>query len=162
MSILDTFRLDGRRAVVTGGSAGLGYEIAGALGEAGAELVIVGRDAERLAAAAETLAARAPRVTTVRADLESPAVAERLCDEILGDGAPVESLVNNVGGRRVNFPTEEMPLEEWKRILDLNLNQAFVCTKRIGGAMLERHRGRVINVSSISGLQPGPQMRGRR
>ncbi len=70
-------------------------------------------------------------------------------------------LINNVGGRRVNFPTEEMPLAEWQRIIDLNLTQAFVCTKLIGGAMLPRRRGRVINVSSISAQVPGRSMRGR-
>ena len=74
---------------------------------------------------------------------------------------PIDILVNNVGGRRINFPTEELPLADWQRIVDLNLTQAFLCTKLIGGAMLPRGRGRVINVSSISAVVAGKQMRGR-
>ena len=60
--------------------------------------------------------------------------------------------MNNVGGRRLNTPTEDLALEDWQRILDLNLTQAFVCTKRIGGAMLPRKWGRIINISSSSVL----------
>lgn len=159
--ILDRFRLDGRRALVTGGSRGLGFEMAKALGEAGAELVIASRDAEKLKQAQAELAQSAPRVEIVAADLETPAGATRMCEQVLAQFAPIDILVNNVGGRRINFPTEEMPTEEWQRIVDLNLTQAFICTKLIGGAMLPRGRGRVINVASISGIVAGKQMRGR-
>jgi len=161
MSILDKFRLDGRRALVTGGSRGLGFEMAKALGEAGAELIIASRDADKLSTAAMDLAKVAPRVEPVSADLETPQGATRLCEDVLKKFAPIDILINNVGGRRINFPTEEMPLEEWQRIVDLNLTQAFICTKLIGGAMLPRRRGRVINIASISGIVAGKQMRGR-
>jgi gluconate 5-dehydrogenase len=93
--------------------------------------------------------------------LSTPDGADRLCDEVLERFDPIDVLINNVGGRRINYPTEEMPLDEWQRIIDLNLTQAFICTKRIGGAMLARGHGRVINVASISGLVAGSQMRGR-
>jgi gluconate 5-dehydrogenase len=84
-----------------------------------------------------------------------------MCAQALERFSPIDILINNVGGRRINFPTEEMPLEEWQKIVDLNLTQAFLCTKLIGGAMLPRGKGRVINVASISGLVAGKQMRGR-
>lgn len=161
MAIWDAFSLDGRRALITGGSRGLGLEMAKALGEAGADLVIVGRDAERLDQARAELAPLAKKVDTIVADLASPAATERMCQEALERFSPIDILINNVGGRRINFATEEMPLDEWQKIIDLNLTQAFLCTKLIGGAMLPRRRGRVINVSSISGLVAGKPMRGR-
>jgi NAD(P)-dependent dehydrogenase (short-subunit alcohol dehydrogenase family) len=159
--ILDHFRLDGRRALITGGSRGLGLEMARALGEAGAELVITSRDEIHLREARDTLAAVAPRVDVVQADVGTPEGATRMCERVLAELGPIEILINNVGGRRINFPTEEMPLDEWQRIVDLNLTHAFICTKLIGGAMLPRGHGRVINVASISGLVAGRAMRGR-
>jgi gluconate 5-dehydrogenase len=161
MPILDTFCLNGRRALVTGGSRGLGLEIARALGEAGAEVVVTSRDPQHLEEARAELAHSVEHVTAMIGDLATPEGATRLCEQVLSELPPIDILVNNVGGRRINFPTEEMPLVEWQRMVDLNLTQAFVCTKLIGGAMLPRGRGRVINIASISGLVAGKQMRGR-
>jgi NAD(P)-dependent dehydrogenase (short-subunit alcohol dehydrogenase family) len=161
MSILERFRLDGRRALVTGGSRGLGLEIAKALGQAGAEVIVTSRDQGHLSEAAAELADLAPRVHTIVADLATPSGATQLCEEVLDRHAPVDILVNNVGGRRVNYPTEQFPVEEWQKIVDLNLTQAFICTRMIGGAMLPRGWGRVINIASISGLVAGSHMRGR-
>jgi gluconate 5-dehydrogenase len=161
MPILDLFRLNGRRALVTGGTRGLGFEMALALAEAGAEVIVTSRDEEHLRAAKEALAGAGPHVEAVQADLETPAGATAMCEKVLAEFSPIDILVNNVGGRRINFPTEEMPLAEWQRIVDLNLTQAFICTKMIGGAMLPRKRGRVINIASISGFVAGAQMRGR-
>lgn len=156
MSVLDRFNLTGRRALITGGSRGLGLEMARALGEAGAELIIVGSDESHLKRASTEL-----RAVTIQADLSKPEEAERLCDVVLRDHAPIDILINNVGGRRINTPTEDLALEDWQRILDLNLTQAFILTKRIGGAMIPRKWGRIINISSINALWPGKAMRGR-
>jgi len=161
MSVFDTLRLDGRRALVTGGSRGLGFEMAKALGEAGAELILVGRDDEHLATAQSQLAGGSAAVHTMKFDVNSPSEAERMCREALDRYAPIDILVNNVGGRRINIPTEELELADWQRIIDLNLTHAFLCTKMIGGAMLPRRKGRVINVSSISAIRAGKAMRGR-
>ena len=136
MPVLDLFDLRGRRALITGGSRGLGLEMARALGEAGAELVLVGSDLDHLGTAAGALAKDGISVVTVQADLSSPAGAELLCDRVLAEHAPVDILINNVGGRRINTPTEDLSLEEWQRILDLNLTQAFILTKRLGAAMI--------------------------
>lgn len=161
MSVLDRFKLDGRRALITGGSRGLGLEMARALGEAGAEIVIAGSDASQLVKACAELGREGLSVTSVQADLSSPPEAERLCDVVLRDYPAIDILINNVGGRRINVPTEDLTLEEWQRILDLNLTQAFILSKRIGGAMLPRGWGRIINISSINAFLPGKAMRGR-
>ena len=162
MSVLDRFRLDGRRALVTGGSRGLGRAMAQGLAEAGADLVLTGRDAASLERAAEEIRALGREVATVRADMGEPAECERACSEALADPHGIDILVNNVGGRRENIPTEAMPLETWRRLLDLNLTSAFLGTKLVGGALLARGRGgRIINVASINAFVAGRGIAGR-
>jgi NAD(P)-dependent dehydrogenase (short-subunit alcohol dehydrogenase family) len=91
-----------------------------------------------------------------------PAEAERACREALDAGNPIDILINNVGGRRIDIPTADMPLETWQAMLDLNLTSTFVCTKLIGGAMVARGGpGRVINVASISGMVANRGIGGR-
>lgn len=161
MSVLDLFRLDGRRALVTGASRGLGRAIAQSLGEAGADLVIVGRDADNLERARGELAALGRTVLAVVGDLETPAGTQHVCDLVLSRHGPIDILINNVGGRRENVPTEAMALEDWLRLIDLNLTSAFLCTKLIGGAMLPRRAGRVINIASICGQIATKNIHGR-
>ncbi len=151
MNLWDMFRLDGRRALVTGGSRGLGRAMAQAFAEAGADLILVGRDADNLKRAHEELSSLGRDVRTIAFDLDSGASAEQLCDLLLREHPPIDILVNNVGGRRENLATEDMPLETWQRLIDLNLTGAFVCTKRLGGAMRKRGWGRIINIASICG-----------
>jgi gluconate 5-dehydrogenase len=152
MNVFDKFRLDGKRAMVTGGSRGLGRAMAQALAEAGADLVLVGREEESLKLAAEELTPLGRQVRTCTADMSTPREAEHACRNVLSGFAPIHILINNVGGRRINIPTEQMPTEEWLRILDLNLTSAFVCSKLIGGEMVKRRSGRIINVASIAGM----------
>lgn len=158
MGVFDLFRLDGRRALVTGGSRGLGRAIAQAFAEAGADLVLVGRTPATLTQARDELAALGRRVDTVVADLHDAATATTLCDDVLGRIGPVDVLVNNVGGRREDVATEALDLDKWLGFLDLNLNSAVVCTQRFGVGMLAKGWGRVINIASIAG--PLISMRG--
>jgi gluconate 5-dehydrogenase len=158
MGVFDQFRLDGRRALVTGGSRGLGRAVAQALAEAGADLVLVGRTPATLEQAAEELRALGRSAEVVAADLESAEGAERMCAEVLARCGGIDVLVNNVGGRREDLTTEAMPLEAWRRFLELNLTSAFVCMQRLGAGMLARRWGRVVNIASIAG--PLVAMRG--
>jgi gluconate 5-dehydrogenase len=151
MSVWDKFRLDGRRALITGGSRGLGRAMAQALAEAGADLVLVGRDEASLQQAQRELQDLGRHVATIAADLGTPVEVEKMCVRALAQHGQIHILINNVGGRRISIATEEMPLEDWQRLLDLNLTSAMLCTKLIGGAMLERRSGRIINVASICG-----------
>src|SRR5438132_9320564 len=110
MCVLDRFRLEGRTALITGGSRGLGRAMGQALAEAGADLVLVGRDAEALEIARRELAALGRRVDILPGDVGTPEGASAACDEVLKLGRSIDVLVNNVGGRRVDLPTEDMPL----------------------------------------------------
>src|SRR5262245_4031080 len=110
VTVLDRFRLDGRRALITGSSRGLGRVIAQALAEAGADLVLVCRDADSLRHARQELTALGRQVDVVPADLTTPAAAQQLCDTVLARHAPIDILVNNVGGRRENLALEKTPL----------------------------------------------------
>ena len=153
MSVLDRFRLDGKRLFITGGSRGLGREMALAIADAGADVILTGRDEASLEKTAADVRAFGRDCTTIQADIGDMADCERACREALDQHGPVDILINNVGGRRVPTPTAEMPLEVWQQILDLNLPSTFLTTKLIGGAMVERgNGGRVINIASISGM----------
>jgi NAD(P)-dependent dehydrogenase (short-subunit alcohol dehydrogenase family) len=160
-SILDAFSLAGRRALITGGSRGLGREIALGLAEAGADLVLVGRERDSLDAAATEAAALGAEVATLVGDLSVPEEAEETAQRAVGECGPIDVLVNNVGGRRFNVPTEEMPTDVWQTQLDLNLTSAFVCTKIVGGEMVRRGSGRIVNIASISGLISNRGIAGR-
>lgn len=162
MSVLDRFRLDGRRLFITGGSRGLGREMALAIAEAGADVVLVSRDRESLEKTANDIRSRGRQAWTLQGDIGAPEECERICVEALAKHGPIDILINNVGGRRENIPTEEMPLETWKRLVDLNLTSTFLCTKHFGGAMLRRGKGgRIINNASINSFVAGRKIAGR-
>src|SRR5438128_6647564 len=108
MSVFDKFRLDGKRALITGGSRGLGRAMAQALAEAGADLVLVGREPNSLEKAAQELKAVGRRIDILAADITMPAEAERMCQRALADFGPIHVLINNVGGRRISTPTEQL------------------------------------------------------
>jgi gluconate 5-dehydrogenase len=161
MRVLDKFRLDGRTAFITGGSRGLGRAMAQALAEAGAELVLVGRDADSLELARQELAALGRWVTVVAGDVSTPDGATAACDAALNLGRDIDILVNNVGGRRVDLATEDMPLDKWRELIDLNLTSALACCQKIGRGMLDRRRGSIINVTSVAGPVAIKGIRGR-
>jgi NAD(P)-dependent dehydrogenase (short-subunit alcohol dehydrogenase family) len=161
MGVFDKFRLDGRRTLITGGSRGLGRAMAQALAEAGADLLLVGREAESLAKAREELTATGRRVDTIVGDVGIPAEAERVCREAAERVGAIDVLVNNVGGRRIDVPTEDLPLADWQRIIDLNLTSAFLCCREIGRGMIARKRGSIINIASISGIVVNKGIHGR-
>ena len=153
MAVLDRFRLNGRRCFVTGGSRGLGREMALAIAEAGADLILVGRDRPALEATGADIERRGRSVVLIQADVSQPLEAERACRTALEQHGPIHILINNVGGRRIDVPTESLELEQWQEIVDLNLTSTFICTKLIGGAMVRRGQGgRIINVASTAGL----------
>ncbi len=162
MNILDRFRLDGKRLFITGGSRGLGREMALAIADAGADVILVGRDQPSLDTTAADIRALGRQVWTIQADVGQTDDCERACRAALDDHGPIDILINNVGGRRENIATQDMPLETWRRLMDLNLTSAFLCTKLVGGQMVERGQGgRIINIASINAFVAGRGIAGR-
>lgn len=148
--------LSGRQAFVTGGSRGLGRAMALALAEAGADIALVARSSDALEETAGEIRALGRNATVFEADLGVPEEAEAVCRRALSGHGPFDILVNNVGGRRVNVPTEELDLATWRELVDLNLSATFVCARVLGTAMIEAGRGgRILNVASINGLVAG-------
>lgn len=160
MSVLDRFRLDGKRMLITGGSRGLGRAMALAIAEAGADVVLVGRSEESLSQTAAEIAALGREADMIVADVGDPTDCQTMCQTALRHG-PIDILINNVGGRRIPTPTVDMPLEDWQSIIDLNLTSTFLCTRLIGGEMVRRGAGRVINIASISGMVANRGIGGR-
>ncbi len=162
MSVFDRLRLTGKKLFITGGSRGLGREMALALAEAGADVALVGRDQPSLEATAEDIRKLGRQAWTMPGDVGIATECEKICEAALGQYGVFDILINNVGGRRHNIPTVDMPLETWRELMDLNLTSTFLCTKILGGAMVRRGQGgRVINIASINSLVAGRNIAGR-
>ena len=144
----DTFRLDGRIALITGSSTGIGYALARGLGQAGATLVLNGRDAARLASAAAALSAEGLNVHTRAFDVCDAAAVDAALTSIEAEVGPIDILVNNAGlTRRAAF--HELSPADWKLIIDTNLNGLFVVGQAVAKRMVPRGRGRIINICSV-------------
>lgn len=162
MSVLDRFRLDGKRALVTGASRGLGREIALALADVGADVVLVARPSTELDETAATIAGMGRQALPLAADMAVPETAIATCERALAEAGPIDILVNNVGGRRENVAIEAHPLESWRALMDLNLTTAVSCTRVIGAAMIAAGRGgRIINIASSNAVRVGRGIGGR-
>ena len=154
MSALKTlFDLSGKTAVVTGGSRGLGLQIAEALGEFGARLVLVSRKAVDLEQAVEQLRASGCEAVAEAADLGTSGAAEAVIEAALRAYGEIDILVNNAGATW-GAPAEEHPLEAWNKVMNLNITGVFLLTQAVGRrCMIPNRRGRIINIASIEGLQ---------
>ena len=162
MNILDRFRLDGKRLFITGGSRGLGREMALAVADAGANVTLVGRTADSLNETASEIRELGRDAETIQADMGDPVSCQEACEAALEQQGAFDILINNVGGRRENIPTESMETDQWQTLMDLNLTSALICTRHIGGAMIARGQGgRIINISSICALVAGRGIQGR-
>jgi NAD(P)-dependent dehydrogenase (short-subunit alcohol dehydrogenase family) len=145
------FGLEGRVAVVTGASSGLGVELAGALAGAGARLVLAARRAEMLAERVAALEARGVEARAVACDISKEPDVDRLVEQTLDHFGRADVLVNNAGITDV-VPAVDHGLESWQRICDVNLTGLFLCAQRFGRVMIRQGSGSIVNVSSILGL----------
>lgn len=152
-SVLDSFRLDGRTAIITGASRGLGAAMATALAEAGADVVLVSRT--RNAALEKSIAALGRRVLGVMADVGQPAAAAQIMREARAAFGGADILVNNAGIIR-RAPFLEFSAADWSDVMDVNLGGAFRLGQAFAGALVaDKARGSVINVASLLSFQGG-------
>jgi len=150
--VLELFNLKGRTALVTGGSRGLGLQVAEALGEAGARLMLTARKSAELEAAVEHLRGRGVDASWLDADSSRPDEVTRVCTETLRRLGPVDILVNNAGATW-GAPAEDHPLEAWDKVMNLNLRSVFLYSQHIARhSMIPRRSGRIIMMASIAGL----------
>ncbi|MEO0751442.1 MAG: SDR family oxidoreductase [Pseudomonadota bacterium] len=147
------FDLKGQVAIVTGGSRGLGLQIAEALSEYGASLVLVARKSDELLKAVENLADAGVRAEGITADLSDPDSARNIVTFALQKFGRVDILVNNAGATW-GAPTEEHSLEGWNKVIATNLTGPFLLTQEVGRqAMIPANSGSVLNIASVEGLQ---------
>lgn len=155
-TIQQLFDLTGKTALITGGSRGLGLQLAHALGEAGAKVLISSRKAADLEEACADLQAAGIDARWVAADCAKEADMQRLADETLQRLGHVDILVNNAGASW-GAPAEDHPLEAWDKVMNLNVRGYFVLSQIIAKrSMIARKTGRIINVASIAGLNGNP------
>jgi len=155
-SLSELFQLKDRVAIVTGGSRGLGQEMAEGLGEAGASLVLCARRDEWLTPSVEAMRARGFTVEGMLCDVSKPADVQAVVDRTIASFGRVDILVNNAGVTWAAEP-EDMPLDKWQRVVDVNLTGAFLFAQAAGRDMLKRQHGRIINIASIAGMHASVQ-----
>lgn len=143
-----TFRLDGRVALVTGSSAGIGLALARALGQAGAHVVLNGRDAGKLAAAAATLRSEGLSVHERAFDVCDAAAVEAGVAAIEAEVGAIDILFNNAGTTQ-RAPFHEFPQEAWQRILRTNVDSMIIVGQAVSRRMVARGRGRIVNIASV-------------
>ncbi len=156
MGVKKLFDLDGKIALVTGGSRGLGLQMAEALGEMGARVAITARKQPELDEAAARLSGQGVEVLTAAGDLSRletiPATLDRVIDEL----GPVDILVNNAGATW-GAPAEDYPAEGWNKVMALNVNALFFLTQAVGKkCMIPRRSGKIVNIASVAGLTGNP------
>ncbi|UVW27093.1 SDR family oxidoreductase [Massilia sp. H6] len=152
----ELFSLKNKTAIVTGGSRGLGLQMAEALGEQGARVLVSSRKQEELDEAVAHLQARGIDASSIAADLSDPAQAHAFAEAAVARLGHVDILVNNAGASW-GAPAEDYPLEAWDKVMDLNVRSIFLVTQAIGKlSMIPRGYGRIISISSIAGLAGNP------
>ncbi len=151
-TVQQLFDLKGRNALITGGSRGLGLQMAFALGEAGARVMLSARKADELEGAVATLQDAGIDARWIAADAARETDIHRLADETLERMGDVDILINNPGATW-GAPAEDHPLEAWDKVMNLNVRGYFLLSQRLARkSMIARRQGRIINIASIAGL----------
>ena len=149
------FDLTDRIALVTGGNGGIGLGMALGLGQAGATIVVVGRNAEKSAAALRELQAAGVRAESLPCDVTDEAAVQGLFAQVEARHGRLDILVNNAGST-VRKPPEQLSLAEWRSVMDVNLTSAFLCCRSAHPLMLKAGGGKIINIGSILSIFGAP------
>jgi gluconate 5-dehydrogenase len=149
------FDLTGKTAVVTGGGKGIGRQMAEGLAEAGANLVLCARKAERCEQTAAELEELGVKALGMGCDVRDPEQIQAVVDRTVTDFGGVDVLVNNAGVVWGATP-EDMPLEGWQKVVDVNLTGVFLFSQAAGRAMIEHGGGSIVNIASVAGLHGAP------
>src|ERR1700681_2940045 len=151
-SVHELFDLRGRVAIVSGGSMGLGRQMAEALAEMGANVVLCARKKERCVQAAEELQTLGVKTLALACDVRNPADIHAVVDATLTAFGRIDILINNAG-TSWGAPIEEMKLEHWNKVIETNLTGTFLFSQTVGRTMIAQRRGKIINIASVAGLR---------
>ncbi|MDZ5712622.1 SDR family oxidoreductase [Jeotgalibacillus haloalkalitolerans] len=151
MKVMELFDLTGKTALVTGGGRGLGEQIAEGFAEAGANVVICSRKLEACQEVADRLAKLGVNTLALQCDISNPADAERAVNETVEAFGSIDILVNN-SGATWGARAEDMPLEAWRKVMDVNVTGTFLMSQAAGRKMIEQQSGKIINIASVAGL----------
>jgi gluconate 5-dehydrogenase len=149
------FDLSGKTAIVTGGGKGIGRHMAQGLAEAGANVVVCARQADRCEQAAGELEQLGVRALGLGCDVRSPEQIQTVVERTVSDLGGVDILVNNAG-TVWGAPVEDVPLEGWQKVVDVNLTGVFLFSQAAGRVMIDGDGGSIVNIASVAGLQGGP------
>src|SRR5215831_7629144 len=158
MGVMNTkklFDLSGRVAVVTGGSIGLGRQMAEGLAEMGANLVLCARKKERCEQAAEELKQLGVKTLALGCDVKNPEDVSNVVQETISRFGRIDILINNAG-TSWGAPVEEMRLEHWNKVMETNLTGTFLFSQAAGKFMEQQRRGKIINIASVAGMRGAP------
>ena len=155
-TVQELFNLSGKTALITGGSRGLGLQMAEALGEQGATIVISSRKQAELDEAVVHLQSRGIQASAIAADLSKEAAITSLSDGAIEKLGHIDILINNAGATW-GAPAEDHPVEAWDKVMNLNVRSIFLLSQAVGKrSMIPRRSGRIINIASIAGLGGNP------
>ncbi len=152
MNTKELFDLTARVAIITGGSVGLGRQMAEGLAEMGANLVLCARKKERCQEAAEVLQKLGVKTLALGCDVKNPANVQEVVDATVSEFGRIDILVNNAG-TSWGAPVEEMRLEHWNKVIETNLTGTFLFSQAVGKVMVPKRRGKIINIASVAGLR---------
>jgi len=155
VNVKKLFDLSGRVAIVTGGSVGLGRQMAEGLAEMGAKLVLCARKKERCLEAAWELQKLGVEVLALGCDVKDPASIQAVADASVKHFGRIDILINNAG-TSWGAPVEAMMLEHWNKVIETNLTGTFLFSQAVGKVMIAQRRGKIINIASVAGLRGSP------
>ena len=152
MKLEDLFGLKGKVSIVTGGSAGIGLMMARGLAEAGSDVVICSRKLEKCEEAAHEITQLGVRALPFRCDITKLEEIDNMLEAVLKEFNKIDVLVNN-SGRTWGASPEEISVEDWKKVIDLNINGTFFITQKVGRVMISQESGNIINIASYAALK---------
>jgi len=152
MKTMDFFNLRGKAAIVTGGGRGLGQQMALGLAEAGADIAVCSRKLEKCQEVAHQIESMGLKALAFRCDLFREEEIDQVVKETIKELGRIDILINN-SGRTWGASVEEIKIEDWKKVIDLNITGTFQFTQRVGREMIRQGSGKIINIASIAGLR---------
>lgn len=147
MKVMDLFSLEGKTAIVTGGSSGLGRQMALGLAEAGSNIVVCSRKLERCEETAHEVESTGVKVLAIRCDITKGEEVDHVMEQTVEQFGKIDILVNNAGRVWASL-VEELKIEDWKKVIDLNITAAFQFTQKAGRLMIKNRNGSIINIAS--------------